>query len=152
MVHMAQDPPLDQAVTEAMLRVFNKVVLNHRMVREYRGERLTMVEAQICLLVSLAGEITPSEVAAISGVTRSAVSQVLGRLRTRGYVETQRSPDDGRSHKVRLTASGRHAAQGVQDMFDDMRSRVYVADDSELQAMLGLFERVEEYLDSVLTT
>lgn len=146
---MPSDPSTDALawdVTEAMLRVFNRVVQERRTTKSYGGEQLTMVEAQICFLVAHGTDVTPSDLAEAAGVSRSAVSQVLTRLRQRGFIESVRSEADGRSQHLQVTRSGRNAADGIQQVFDDMKSHVYDASEAELRAYLTLFNRVDDYL------
>ena len=73
---------LEAAVTTAMLRVFDKVQRNRRLDRDYgTGDQLSMVEAEVCQLIAATGEISPSDLADRIGVSRSAVSQALNRMR-----------------------------------------------------------------------
>jgi DNA-binding MarR family transcriptional regulator len=141
---------LQRAITEALLRVLNKVAQSRGATRDYGGEQLTMVEAQTCFLISLANGLTPSDVAGATGVSRPAVSRVLSRLRARGFVRSVPSRSDARSHSLRLTPAGKRVARSIGRMFDDMRSQVFDADPKDLCAMLDLFERIETFLDAVL--
>jgi len=133
-------------VTEAMLRLFNRVVQERRTAKSYGGEKLTMVEAQLCFMIAFGTDVHPSELADSAGVSRSAVSQVLTRLRERGYIESVRSDTDGRSQMLRVTESGQNAANGIQQVFEDMKSHVYDSSESDLRAFLTLFNRVDDYL------
>lgn len=137
---------LARDVTEAMLRVFNRVVQERRTTKSYGGESLTMVEAQLCFLIAFGDGVRPSELADAAGVSRSAVSQVLGRLRQRGFIESVRNEADGRSQNLQVTTSGRNAADGIQQVFDDMKSHIYDASEADLHAHLKLFNRVDAYL------
>jgi DNA-binding MarR family transcriptional regulator len=49
---------------------------------------------------------TVSELAAHLGVTRQAAAQLVDELVTKGYVERQRHPDDGRAQLITLTERG----------------------------------------------
>ena len=52
---------LEGAVTTAMLRVFDKVQRHRRLERDYgTGDKLSMVEAEVCQLIASTGEISPS--------------------------------------------------------------------------------------------
>ncbi|MBB1026202.1 MarR family transcriptional regulator, partial [Dietzia sp. DQ11-38-2] len=94
---------LESAVTTAMLRVFDKVQRSRRLACDYgTGDRLTMVEAEVCHLVAAERAISPSELAERTGVSRSAVSQALNRMRERGLVVVDQPAGNARAREVRV--------------------------------------------------
>lgn len=89
---------------------------------------------------------TPSAFAAFHGTSRGTASQTIKSLISGGYIAATRSPTDGRSTRLDLTAKGRSAL--VRDPAEDL---VTAIDDlapeqrSEAAAMLGrLIDRLAE--------
>ena len=142
---------LEGAVTTAMLRVFNQVQRHRRLERDYgTGDRLSMVEAEVCQLIASMGEISPSALADRIGVSRSAVSQALNRMRARGLVTVENAPDNGKARVVRVTKSGAVVARGVNDLHERMAEAVYAGATDDLKAFLGLFTRLDMFFADVI--
>jgi DNA-binding MarR family transcriptional regulator len=141
---------LEAAVTTAMLRVFDKVQRNRRLARDYgTGDRLTMVEAEVCHVIGSTQGISPSELADRIGVSRSAVSQALNRLRARDLVTVEHPPGNGKTRVVRVTENGATVANGVNKLHQQMRNAVY-AGSPDLEAFLALFNRLDTFFADVI--
>ncbi|MBB1024813.1 MarR family winged helix-turn-helix transcriptional regulator [Dietzia sp. DQ12-76] len=142
---------LESAVTTAMLRVFDKVQRSRRLACDYgTGDRLTMVEAEVCHLVAAERAISPSELAERTGVSRSAVSQALNRMRERGLVVVDQPAGNARAREVRVTDAGALVADGVNAMYREMAAAVYGDAPDDLEAFLGLFTRLDTFFDQVM--
>lgn len=76
---------------------------------ERRLARLEITRLMWCVLptVGLEGLERPSEIAEHIGVNRTALSRVLKQLEDREFITREPDDADGRSTRVRLTASGR---------------------------------------------
>jgi DNA-binding MarR family transcriptional regulator len=70
-----------------------------------RGYPLTPGQQQIMRNLGEDGA-RPSELAALAGVTRQAVTKVIDELERQGYVRRDPDPDDGRGVVVRYTEEG----------------------------------------------
>jgi DNA-binding MarR family transcriptional regulator len=57
-------------------------------------------------VIGVWGPLTPSKVAEMTGTPLTTVSDRLRRMVADGHVERVAHPDDGRSHRVRLTKAG----------------------------------------------
>lgn len=142
---------LEAEVTTAMLRVFDKVQRARRLTRDYgTGDQLSMVEAEVCHIVASAGSISPSELAERTGVSRSAVSQALNKMRTRGLIIVGESPDNARAREVRVTATGAGVAKGIGELHAAMAAAVYGDAADDLEAFLGLFTRLDKFFEEVM--
>ncbi|MEO9328936.1 MarR family winged helix-turn-helix transcriptional regulator [Gordonia aurantiaca] len=143
---------LEAAVTASMLRVFDKVQRSRRLARDYgTGDRLTMVEAEVCQLIDSLGSVSPSELAERTGVSRPAISQALNKMRVHGLVSVESAPGNGKARVVRLTDAGARVAAGVNAMHREMAAAVYAdSADDHLEAHLGLFERLDSYFAQVI--
>lgn len=141
---------LEGEVTTAMLRVFEKVHRNRRLARDYgTGDHLTMVEAEVCQLIGSTDGISPSDLADRIGVSRPAVSQALNRLRARGLINVETPPDNGKARVVSVTETGATVAKGVTELHRQMSRAVYSGTD-DLEAFLGLFERLNAFFAEVI--
>src|SRR5664279_1444053 len=61
-----------------------------------------------------------SDLAALSGITPSAMTRVLEKLEARGLVERVRGThDDGRAAMVRITAAGRRTRKQLDELMRD---------------------------------
>lgn len=65
-------------------------------------ERLSLLS-----VLAFAGPRSVSALAEIEGVSRPAISRIVGSLEAQGLVDRTRDPDDGRGVVVRATAKGR---------------------------------------------
>ena len=141
---------LEGEVSTAMLRVFDKVQRSRRLTRDYgTGDRLSMVEAEVCQVIGATDGISPSDLADRIGVSRPAVSQALNRLRERNLVTVETSPDNGKARIVRVTATGATVARGVTDLHRQMARAVY-AEAPDLEVILQLFERLDAFFADVM--
>jgi DNA-binding MarR family transcriptional regulator len=81
------------------------------------GQPLTPSHAHaLMFLRARAGERPPvmqQELARVLGIDKSNVARLCAKLERAGHVSQQRSPSDGRSRLVALTARGRRLAEAV---------------------------------------
>ena len=144
---------LEVAVTTAMLRVFDKVQRNRRLARDYgTGDRLTMVEAEVCHVIGSTDGISPSDLAERIGVSRSAVSQALKGMRARGLVTAEHPPDNAKARVVTVTEAGALVASGVNELHRQMSEAVYAAAPDDLEAFLALFNRLDAFFAEVIAS
>lgn len=77
----------------------SRAVLTHT----FRNAPLTPEEFAVYSVLRLTGPTTPSALADDLGMGRSAISNWLRRMESRGHVRRKPNPDDGRSALVSLT-------------------------------------------------
>lgn len=84
--------------------------------------------------------VGPTELAALSGITKQAVSQQVAQLVALGYVEVVDDPADGRRQLLRLSAKGRDAQRVVHSTFATIESewRGQLGDDVWQHFVAGL--------------
>jgi DNA-binding MarR family transcriptional regulator len=68
--------------------------------------------------------MTPTELAHWMSAPATTVSSYVKRFEGRGHVERTPNPDDGRSYRLRLTASGRRAHRAAGQLFLPVLHRV----------------------------
>jgi len=99
-------PTIDHAV--ASLRRFNR--FHTRFVGalggSLHGSGFTLTEARVLYELAQRETWLAGELAREIGLDAAYLSRILKRFSTSGWLERERSPDDGRAWKLRLTAAG----------------------------------------------
>lgn len=75
---------------------------------------LTMSEVNTLYEVNASGSLSLSEISRLTGLSKSATSQLVERLVRQGLLSRQESPHSRRQKQVSLTPDGR----GITDRFD----------------------------------
>jgi DNA-binding MarR family transcriptional regulator len=92
--------------------------------------------------------MTPTELARWMAARPTTVSSHVRRMEKRGHLERQRNPQDGRSHVLRLTASGRRAHARAAVLFgpalDLVRQHLGGQQDEVHTALLRLRSALDE--------
>ena len=142
------DEEIKAQVTTTLLRVLNKVQADSRAERSF-GNRLTltMVEAEIIALIAR-GATSGAEIAKELGVTHSAVSQVLRRLREKGFLTSARNENNARLRTLRLTPKGRAASNRIQEHYNLMARSLLSVPERDLICYLDFVTRLEQFLDA----
>ena len=104
----------------------------------YGAHILYQSEAHIIDLIGEHPEITVTELAAILKKTPSACSQIVRKLRAKGWVEQVRNAANNRQVMLRLTPAGEHVY------------RDHAAFDKQCQALT--FRRLEGFTEAELAT
>jgi DNA-binding MarR family transcriptional regulator len=145
---VSPDEEIKSQVTATLLRVLNKVQADSRAERTY-GDRLalTMVEAEIIALITR-GVTSGAEIAKELGVTHSAVSQVLRRLREKGFITSARNEDNARHKTLRLTPRGRSATKRIQEHYNVMAETLLSVPERDIICYLDFVTRLEQFLDA----
>jgi len=107
---MASKAALTEQVFADFRRVIAAVVLYNDQVSQQTG--ISASESQFMHLLALNGPMTPSELAAQSGLTSGTVTGVLDRLEKLGFVRRDRHPTDRRKVVVVLEEEKLAATMG----------------------------------------
>ncbi len=143
-----------EKLIEAYLRVLNKAVENQKKPREYgTGEPLYPSEIHAIMLIGGHEGSHVSELARIAGVTKGAVSQVVGKLEMKGYVRKIEDPEKASRTLLELTNKGKLAYYAQKHMHEEMDAPLlkYLKSlgkdkiDAMIE-MLGHFEKMAERL------
>jgi DNA-binding MarR family transcriptional regulator len=122
-------------------------LLMTRLDRELRqGSSLGLTEYTILVRLSESEDRTlrMATLAADTGVSRSRLTHIVARLESRGIVERQKSDDDRRGVRCRLTDEGFSLlAQTAPIHVTGVRSHLIdLLDDQQITAMAGIFTKV----------
>ncbi|WP_280256407.1 MarR family winged helix-turn-helix transcriptional regulator [Nocardia wallacei] len=143
------DADIAREIAVGLLRVVNKINQGRRTPRRYgAGPPLTMLEAEMCFLISHRSGITGSEIAQRLGVTRSAMSQNIAKLKQKGLVSELPDAADAKRKKLFVTAAGQRAADVADDYGRRMAAELFTTSRAELESYLRLVTKWENFLDA----
>lgn len=140
-----------EQITYTLLRVINKIEVERRIPREF-GEAgsLTMIEAEMCQIIYANKGITGSEISKQLGVTHSATSQVLSKLRAKGLIREEFVEGDAKRKLIYLTPIGTSAAQVALSYYGIMQKELFGTSNSELLAYLRFVSKLENFHSTFL--
>jgi DNA-binding MarR family transcriptional regulator len=138
---------LAEEITISLLRVINKIEHGRRVPRDYgAGVSMTLLEAEMCSMIFRNDGVTGAELADELGVTRSATSQIIAKLKSKGLVQEQPTPDDAKRKRLHVTERGRVAARTANDYQGAMASALFgTASQAEIKASLRFVKKLEAY-------
>jgi DNA-binding MarR family transcriptional regulator len=145
------DSDLAHEVTTTLLRVINKIQIGRRTSRQYgKAGALSLIEAEMCLHIARDEGTTGGELARVLGVTPSATSQVISRLKKKGLVQETLESNNAKRKLLSLTSKGREVAEIALGYSESMQKTVYDTSRSELLAYLRFVRKLENYHTSFL--
>lgn len=95
----------------ALIRAFGL----HRPDETPCGKPVPVSEAHALAELARGDGMSQNELAARLRLEKSTVSRLVGQLATRGWVERDRDPADGRALRLRLTARGARVAGEIAE-------------------------------------
>ncbi len=139
----------------SQLRIYHRIQLvAHRLQKAADRAALetagiTTAQAAVVAVLAAAGPCTQRTVAQRLGVNESAVTAMINRLLTLGFVERSRDPVDARAWRLRLTRSGRAAMKRVAEPFASINARLERALDADaLMRFAGALDSIRAELDA----
>ena len=90
---------------------------------------------------------TQRELGHSQGMDKATVGGVVARLEAKGFVAREPDPDDGRAHRVTLTAAGRALALRLEPLAGEVNARATASLDAEdSQRLVSLLIRARSSL------
>jgi MarR family transcriptional regulator, lower aerobic nicotinate degradation pathway regulator len=80
--------------------------VSQAFARKLAAKDVTVAEWALMRVLHDREPTSPSQLANDMGMTRGAITKLADRLLAKGLIDREASPDDGRSHTLRLTAQG----------------------------------------------
>jgi DNA-binding MarR family transcriptional regulator len=140
-----------EAITMSLLRVINKIEQGRRTPRDYgSGVSMTLLEAEICALIAQHPGITGSELSEDLGVTRSATSQTITKLRAKNLVSETLSLEDAKRKQLHLSVIGEQAAAIAQEFKAQMAEQLFSESREELESYLRFVTKLESFHSQVV--
>lgn len=132
---------IDQGTFSAAFNLFrvSSRLLHDLEIEVHRPLGLSLAGFRVLFTVWVFGELEPRQIAALSGVTRAAVSGVLNTLERDGLAERSRDQADRRLVTVRLSQLG---DQKVQDAYRAQNKREGVHFNSLSADELAVFSQI----------
>lgn len=127
-------------------------ILLHRVI-DLRTTQLGLTANQWrpLILVAYKGIDTPAELSRAMDVDTGAVTRMLDRLVSKGFLQRKRVPEDRRVVKVVLTAQGKAATAQILPMIaDTLNTHLQGFSETEIQTLLALLKRMITNAESCL--
>jgi len=100
-----------QRIMDSLRRIVQ--ALRQSTAHSQRSSNLTGAQALVIKHVGAHGGLSINDLAALTFTHQSTVSEVVGRLESRGLILRERARDDGRRCELRLSAKGESVARNA---------------------------------------
>ncbi|MFC9913978.1 MarR family winged helix-turn-helix transcriptional regulator [Streptomyces sp. NPDC127197] len=140
----ADDPIVLQKALGSFIRAFGL----HQPETTPCGQPISVSEAHALGELAEDGDLRQVELTRRLRLEKSTVSRLARQLSTRGWIERVPAPDDGRGVVLRLTPSGRRAAQNLAEARRERFSRLLESIPAhEREGVLHALDVMKEALD-----
>jgi DNA-binding MarR family transcriptional regulator len=105
----AERPPLDIGILEAHLGYFIRrlqIWVFQDFIRTLASIDISPAQYSVLVVTAANAGASQSQIGSTLGIERARLVRLLDKLEKRGLLERLPSPDDGRSHALRLTRDG----------------------------------------------
>ena len=118
------------------------------MLRYLSNNSLTISEMHMLESIGKrAGDVTITDIAQELDVTPPSVTMAVKRLERKGYLTKDRSDEDGRRVRVRLTEEGRRAETAHRYFHRQMvRAVARCLEPAQREALLNALQRINEFM------
>ncbi|SKA70149.1 MarR family winged helix-turn-helix transcriptional regulator [Desulfobaculum bizertense] len=136
---------------ESFRRFLNKYSRVERMAFDFAGHRLHPVEVHTLVFIADKGRSYASEISRGTGVTRGAVSQVVGKLEKKGLLEREKDESNALRVLLKPSPKGLEVAQAhtafhlSQDK--EFFSFLSALDAEQKRLIKELFEEMDCWMD-----
>ncbi len=137
---------------DSLDRLANRYFILARATVDFgTGEKLTASEIHSIEAVGNNKGITVSKLSVILGITKGAVSQMIGKLERKGYVSKARPTDSWKELELSLTVKGEKAFRGHvafhRKMESAMLEEIEKYSSQEIESHLELMKKIEGQID-----
>lgn len=103
-----------ESTTETAARLRRAVTRLHRRLRANSLSGVTPTQASILATLNQLGHPTLGDLALAEQIQPPSVTRLVRDMEKAGLIETSRDPNDKRSTRVQLSASGRRELEGIR--------------------------------------
>jgi DNA-binding MarR family transcriptional regulator len=144
-----------------LIMLFSKVVYKFNKLQEVpysfdENEKLFLAEIHIIQAIGRKEEETVTGLSSSFGITKGAVSQIVGKLTQKGYLIKKRNPTNGKVVFLSLSEKGLITFQKHELMHDqtdkELSEFLGVLSEDEIVLLERVFNGIEGYIDSALTS
>ena len=129
------------------------ISLNRKFSRLFRyvlGDTLTMEQFVTMLYIKKLGTCTPSELAGVFSVKKSAITSIINRLFEKQWVERMSDPNDRRTIYLKLTETGNMIYTEMEGKLHDLLERILNEfDDDHINTFLINLERLDVLIGGI---
>ena len=142
------NPQLDRGLLPTLLgyglrRAQSAVFADFATTFAKAGEALTPGEFGLLVLVERNTGLSQMTLARALGIDRSTLVPILDRLQARGLLMRHRSPTDGRTHALQLTADGEKALSRFTRLVRSHEKRIASGlSSTEITVLIALLDKV----------
>ena len=143
-----------QQIWESQNIAYDLMVEYNTLPHHYGEYTMYQAEAHLINLIALYPDITITDIANILRKTPSACSQIVRKMRIKGWVEQIRNKDNNRIVNLRLTEEGERISKDhvkVEELCQDLTfKKLDGFSERELQTYLDIQKRINEaYQDDI---
>ncbi len=139
-------PASAEEITGTFLRVINNIQQTRRLPRDFGAAgRLTLLEAHVCSILARRDGLTGTELSIEVGVGRSATSQTITKLKTKGLVSETIDPAHAKKKRLHITELGQQAVAIADRYMDIFSQEIFGEPQQELDAYLRFVNKLEAF-------
>jgi len=144
------DDELADQITYGFLRTFNKIQQGRRALRHFGSlDSLTLIEAEMCIIISQQPGISGGEFAKLLSVTPSATSQAISKLKDKGCIRQETDRTNAKTKRLYITEKGSGATDVAYEYYQAMKKELFGTTRRELQAYMRFISKLENFHDSI---
>jgi DNA-binding MarR family transcriptional regulator len=141
---------LEASAVESFYRLLNKILWGRKYPRDYgTGELLHMAEIEVIDQVANVSEVTMSRLAEELGISKAAISPVVNKLESKGYLIKTASKLHGNIRYLSLTAKGKIASRGVRAYRRRLYKYLKGVKKTEFEVLIKLLRQMEGFVDDL---
>jgi DNA-binding MarR family transcriptional regulator len=115
--------------------------VSQAFARKLAAKDVTVAEWALMRVLHDREPTSPSQLANDMGMTRGAITKLADRLLAKGLIDREASPDDGRSHTLRLTAQGADLVPELAVLADENDAECFAhLSDRDRRSMLRILK------------
>ncbi|GBQ92985.1 hypothetical protein AA0522_0148 [Gluconacetobacter liquefaciens NRIC 0522] len=138
---------MEQAI--AAVRDFNRFYMRYvgALDSRFLGSDMTLTEARLLLEIANREPVQANVLQDVLTLDRGYLSRMIRRFENEGWITRERSPEDGRSRPMKLTAKGRIVFENVdQRQHDVIKTSLLQLNETERQTLAQALTSVRHLL------
>lgn len=130
----------EQELLELMIQT--EMIVRREMMGRFHNTRTSMNphrgQGRIMALLNMQPEISQKELSYLLDMSKQGLAELLSKLEAAGYIIRTQSPEDGRVMMIKLTESGKRAAEEMEQKESNADS-IFACLNEEEQNTLGKY-------------